>query len=160
MFDNVTRFHDKELIDKMLPVFREYYNEHCLDKTRPYDGIPEVMKKLKERGCRIAIVSNKIDPAVQELNERFFAQYADAAIGERPGVARKPAPDMVLAALEKLGSSAGEAVYVGDSEVDLKTAKNSGIPCIAVLWGFRSRDCLLENGATLLAEKPEDILSI
>ena len=150
----------EELIDKMLPVFREHYNEHCLDKTRPYDGIPEVMKKLKERGCKIAIVSNKIDSAVQELNERFFAQYADAAIGERPGVARKPAPDMVMAALEKLGSSADEAVYVGDSEVDLKTAKNSGIPCIAVLWGFRSRDCLLENGAKLLAEKPEDILSI
>ena len=147
----------EELIDQMLPIFKVHYREHCLDKTRPYEGITELMKRLKEYGYRMAIVSNKIDPAVKELNERFFSEYVDVAIGEREGIKRKPAPDTVEQALRELGSTKEEAVYIGDSEVDLQTAKNAGMPCIAVLWGFRDRAFLMENGAVYFAEKPEDI---
>ena len=149
-----------ELIDKMIPVFREYYDKHCLDKTRPYDGILELMKSLKAKGYKMAIVSNKIDSAVKELNDRFFSDYVSVAIGEKAKVRRKPAPDTVIAALKELRSERSEAVYIGDSEVDLKTAQNSGLPCIAVLWGFRDRDHLTENGAVLFAEKPADVLSV
>ncbi len=149
-----------ELIDKMIPVFREYYDKHCLDKTRPYDGILELMKSLKAKGYKMAIVSNKIDSAVKELNDRFFSDYVSVAIGEKAKVRRKPAPDTVLAALKELHSERSEAVYIGDSEVDLQTARNAGLPCIAVLWGFRDRDLLIENGATTFAKTPEDVLTV
>ena len=147
------------LIEEMIPVFKEYYDIHCLDKTGPYDGIIDLMKELWDSGYKMAIVSNKIDSAVKELNERFFSEYVSVAIGERPGVNRKPAPDTVFAALAELGSSTDEAVYIGDSEVDLMTAKNSNLPCIAVLWGFRDRDFLIKNGASAFAKTPKDIIS-
>ncbi len=147
------------LIEEMIPVFKEYYDIHCLDKTGPYEGIIDLMKELRNSGCKMAIVSNKIDSAVKELNERFFSEYVSVAIGERPGVNRKPAPDMVSAALSELGSSPDEAVYIGDSEVDLMTAKNSNLPCIAVLWGFRGKEFLIKNGASAFAKTPEDIIS-
>ncbi len=148
------------LFDEMIPEFRKYYDEHCLDKTRPYDGIISLMRSLSGKGFRMAIVSNKIDSAVKELNERFFSEYVSVAIGERPGVRRKPAADTVLAALRELGSSPEEAVYIGDSEVDLETARNSGLPCIAVLWGFRDKDMLIENGAATFAATPSEIIDI
>ena len=147
-----------ETIDKMLPVFKEHYDAHCLDRTKPYDGIPDLLAELDRRGYKLAIVSNKIDSAVKELNERFFSDYVSVAIGEKAGIKRKPAPDTVIAALDELASSKEEAVYVGDSEVDFQTAQNSGLPCISVLWGFRDKDFLIEQGATTFAEKPEDIL--
>ncbi len=147
------------LIEEMIPVFKEYYDIHCLDKTGPYEGIIELMKELRNSDFKMAIVSNKIDSAVKELNERFFSEYVSVAIGERPGVNRKPAPDTVFAALAELGSSTDEAVYIGDSEVDLMTAKNSNLPCIAVLWGFRDRDFLIKNGASAFAKTPKDIIS-
>ena len=150
----------EELIDQMLPVFKTHYGVHCLDRTKPYDGVTALMKYLKEHGYRMAIVSNKIDPAVKELNERFFSEYVDVAIGERDGIKRKPAPDTVEQALRELDSTKEESVYIGDSEVDLQTAKNAGIPCIAVLWGFRDRAFLEEKGATLFAERPEDIVEM
>ena len=103
-------------------------------------------------------VSNKIDFAVKELNEIYFEGIVQAAIGEREGVARKPAPDMVHTALAELGKPADTAVYIGDSDVDVMTAKNSGLPCISVLWGFRDKEFLIEHGATNFAEKPEDIV--
>ena len=144
----------------MLPIYKEHYDAHCLDKTRPYAGVVEVMKELKQKGYKLAIVSNKIDSAVKELNQRFFADAVGIAIGEKPGVNRKPAPDMVEAALKELGSTKEEAVYVGDSEVDFMTAKNSKLPCISVLWGFRDKEYLIEQGAYCFAENPEDIISI
>ena len=149
-----------DVIDGMLPVFREHYNRHCLDRTRPYSGIPELMEELKKQGYKMAIVSNKIDSAVKELNDRFFSDYVSIAVGEKPGIRRKPAADTVLAALAELNASGDEAVYIGDSEVDLQTAGNAGLPCIAVLWGFRDRKLLAENGATVFADTPNDILSI
>ena len=117
----------------------------------------EVIRKLKNKGYKIAIVSNKIDSAVQELHSKFFADSVDIAIGEKPGINRKPAPDMVEAALKELGSTKEESVYIGDSEVDFLTAKNSGVPCISVLWGFRDKDFLIEQGAYCFADTPDDL---
>jgi phosphoglycolate phosphatase len=148
---------EETTIDQMLPVFKEHYNSHCLDKTRPYDGIPELMKALRDRGFKLAIVSNKIDSAVKELNAKFFSAYVDVTIGEREGIRRKPAPDTVVQALKELKSSKHEAVYIGDSEVDLQTAANAGLPCISVLWGFREKDFLTEQGATVFANTPQEI---
>lgn len=150
----------EDIIDEMLPVFKEHYDAHCLDKTGPYDGILDVMRELKLRGYKTAIVSNKIDSAVKELHQRFFGDSVDIAIGEQPGINRKPAPDMVNLALKELGSSKEESVYIGDSEVDFMTAENSGLPCISVLWGFRDKDYLIEQGAYCFAEKPQDIIDI
>ena len=139
--------------------FRKYYMEHSLDTTRPYDGIPELIHELKKRGCRMAVVSNKMMAATQELVHHFFPEI-EVAIGEdeAAGIRKKPAPDTVFAAMKQLGE--GSAVYVGDSDVDLATARNSGLPCISVRWGFRDRDFLLAHGATTFVEQPLDILSI
>ena len=149
-----------ETINEMLPIFKEHYDVHCLDNTCPYDGILDAMKKLKEKGYKMAIVSNKIDSAVKELNEKFFKEYVDVAIGETSGTKRKPAPDMVEQALKELGSSKEESIYIGDSEVDLQTARNSNLPCISVLWGFRDKDYLIEQGATTFAETPEELVQL
>ncbi len=139
--------------------FREYYMEHSLDTTRPYDGILELIHELKQRGCRMAVVSNKMMAATQELVRHFFPEI-EVAIGEHEaaGIRKKPAPDTVFAAMQQLGE--GSAVYVGDSDVDLATARNSGLPCISVLWGFRDREFLLEHGATTFVEQPREILCI
>lgn len=149
-----------DIIDEMMVVFKEHYDAHCLDRTRPYDGIVDVMRQLKEKGYRLAIVSNKIDSAVKELNDRFFADYVDTALGEKTGINRKPAPDMVDAALKEMGSTKEESIYIGDSEVDLMTARNSKLPCISVLWGFRDKKYLIEQGADCFADRPEDIIRI
>ena len=156
----VTEETPEEVIEEMLPIFREHYNEHCHDRTKPYDGIIELMSMLKANGYKMAIVSNKIDSAVKELNDRFFSEYVDVAIGEKPGIKRKPAPDTVLAALDELGSKKEAAVYIGDSEVDLQTALNSELPCISVLWGFRDKDFLISKGASVFAETPEEVYDI
>lgn len=150
----------EDVIEEMLPIFREHYNEHCLDRTKPYDGITDLMSRLKANGYKMAIVSNKIDSAVKELNDRFFAEYVDVAIGEKPGISRKPAPDTVFAALDELGSKKENAVYIGDSEVDHQTALNSDLPCISVLWGFRDKDFLISKGASVFAETPEEVYGI
>lgn len=151
---------NQELIDLMFTDFQKYYDVHCLDETRPYDGILELMDTLKAKGYKMAIVSNKVDTAVKELNQHFFGDRVPVAIGERPGVKKKPAPDTVFAALEELGSTKEESVYIGDSDVDFNTALNSDMPCISVLWGFRDRDFLESIGASTFAQKPEDILGL
>lgn len=150
--------------------FRQHYMQHSLDTTRPYDGIPELIHELKARGCQMAVVSNKMMAATQELVHHFFPDIP-VAIGEHEaaGIRKKPAPDTVYEALRQLGiihhpssiiHHPSSIVYVGDSEVDIETARNSGLPCISVLWGFRDRDFLLAHGATTFAEHPLDILSI
>lgn len=137
--------------------FKAFYGEHCNDKTKPYDGIMELLEQLKQQGYAIAIVSNKLDSAVKELNKRYFDGIIDVAIGEKEGVLRKPAPDTVVTALKELGKSKETAIYVGDSDVDIQTALNAGIPCISVLWGFRDRKFLEEHNAQVFAKIPEDI---
>ena len=140
--------------------FREHYLEHSLDTTRPYEGIPELLAELRRRGKRMAVVSNKFCAATQELCRHFFPDTIEVAIGEHEaeGIRKKPAPDTVIEALRQLGVGKENAVYVGDSDVDLMTARNSGLPCISVLWGFRDKDFLIKNGATTFAVAPKDIL--
>ena len=147
--------------ETVLEAFRSHYLLHSLDSTRPYPGVPDLLARLKELGMGLAVVSNKFYTATQELCRHFFADTIEVAIGEHEaeGIRRKPAPDTVFEALRQLNVSAEEAVYVGDSDVDILTARNAGLPCISVLWGFRDRQFLLDHGATMLAERPEDIIA-
>jgi len=138
--------------------FRQYYMHHSMDTTRPYDGIPELLQQLKQRGCRLAVVSNKMMAATQELVAHFFPEI-EVAIGEHEaeGIRKKPAPDTVFEALRQLGVSKDGAVYVGDSDVDIQTARNSGLPCISVLWGFRDKAFLMAHGATTFVSDPRQL---
>lgn len=147
-----------EQIERVFVTFKEYYKDHCAVKTRPYDGIMELMKTLREKEVLTAVVSNKGDFAVQILCKDYFPGLFDFAVGEREGIRRKPAPDSVLAVLEQFHISKEDAVYIGDSEVDIQTAENAGMKEIAVTWGFRSEDFLKENGAGCLAHTPEELL--
>ncbi len=140
--------------------FLLYYKEHCAEKTRPYEGVVELLRELRQNGCLTAVVSNKADEAVQELCEQYFPGLFDAAEGDREGILRKPAPDLVNLILDKLSVSRQEAVYIGDSDVDLATADNSQMDCIAVTWGFRDKDFLWEHGAQVLADRPEQVLKL
>lgn len=133
---------DNPDLKQALSDFKGYYTGHCRIKTKPYDGVVDLMKTLSGHGYKLAIVSNKNDAAVKELNEIYFSAYTMAALGDREGRARKPAPDAVFAALRELGSRREQAVYIGDSEVDYETAVNSGMDCILVSWGFRDREVL------------------
>lgn len=146
--------------EEVFGAFRNYYSQHCNDKTAPYPHIVELLKALKEKGYKMAIVSNKYYDGVQELNRLYFADYISVAIGEKEGIRKKPAPDTVLAALEELGSSKENSVYVGDSEVDIATAANTGMDCIAVAWGFRTRKEQERAGGRIFADDPLDILNL
>ena len=141
-----------------LAVFRKHYLDHGLDTTRPYDGIPELLTALRQRGNRVAVVSNKFNDATRQLCAHFFPDTVEVAIGETAAIRKKPAPDTVMEAMRQLGVDANGTVYVGDSDVDVMTARNSGLPCISVLWGFRDRAFLEDCGATVFAAKPADIL--
>ena len=140
--------------------FRQYYMQHSLDTTQPYEGISETLAALKAKGCRLAVVSNKMMAATQELCQHFFPDTIEVAIGENEaaGIRKKPAPDTVYAALDVLGVGKGNAVYVGDSDVDIQTAANAGLPCISVLWGFRDKAFLTENGAKTFISTPSELL--
>lgn len=160
----------KKLISRSVPVgtlpeteervfarFREEYQFHCSDTTAPYDGIPELLKRLRQDGYLLAVVSNKADFAVQKLAEQYFPDCFDAVLGETEGLARKPAPDMAEEVLRRLGVKKSDAVYVGDSEVDIVTARNTGMDCISVTWGFRDRKVLEEYQAQYFAEDTEEL---
>lgn len=148
----------EEVIQKVYRDFMPYYKEHCADLTKPYDGIVETMRKLKGMGILLAVVSNKADPAVQILCGQYFDGIFDVSVGEKPGVAKKPAPDMVNEVLEKLGIDRRDAVYIGDSDVDVATAKNSGLDEIIVKWGFRDEEYLKEHGAKRFVDRPDEIV--
>lgn len=147
-------------LEEAFSAFKEHYGKHCRVKTCPYDGIMPMLEKMRSMGLKTAIVSNKADFAVKELSADFFEGYVSAAIGEREGVSRKPAPDSVFAALSEIGEAAENAVYVGDSEVDIMTASNAGMPCISVSWGFKGRKFLEENGAAAIIDSPEEIFDL
>lgn len=146
--------------DETFSVFRQHYMQHCLDTTCPYPGIMDALARLKEKGMMLAIVSNKMQAATEELRQHFFSQYIDVAIGESAAIRKKPAPDTVNEALRLLGISHDEAIYVGDSDVDIDTARAAMMPCASVLWGFRDRQFLLNHGATRLLSSPEELLSL
>lgn len=140
--------------------FINYYLRHNLDTTRPYDGIMELLAALKAEGKKMAIVSNKYYKATEHLCTTFFRDFINVAIGESENIRKKPAPDTVLEAMRRLGADKKNTVYIGDSEVDIATARNCGIDCISVLWGFRDKPFLIENGGKMFAEKPSDIISL
>ena len=150
----------EELEAHVLRDFRAHYLLNMENKTAPYPGILELLDALRTAGVRTAVVSNKFDGAVKGLCQNYFGDRVDTAIGESQGVARKPAPDTVFRALAELGASPEGAAYIGDSDVDMETAKNAGLPCISVSWGFRSRDFLLECGAALIADTVEELKAL
>lgn len=145
--------------EKCLAIFKENYAQNMYNKTAPYNGIIEMLSNLKSKGIKIAVVSNKFDLAVKELCKKYFEGFIDFAAGENEaqGIRKKPAPDTVISVLNKFNFAPEDAVYVGDSDVDIMTAKNSKMPCISVTWGFRDEKFLLENGATILINAPSEI---
>ena len=149
-----------EDVDKVHRDFTEHYKVHCNDKTRPYDGIIEMLNTLKQHGIKLAVLSNKADYAVKDLCKLHFDGLLDEAAGEITGIPRKPSPEGVNIILEKLGAQPNECAYIGDSDVDVETARNSGLDCIAVDWGFRGRDVLINAGATLIASSAEELTNM
>ena len=148
-----------EDFDKTFCLFKEYYGKNSRVKTKPYKGVCELISTLKDRGYKIGIVSNKLESAVCDLRDDFFAGV-DVALGDVEGRRRKPYPDSCNEALKLLGVDREHAIYVGDSDVDLLTAKNSGLRCISVTWGFRDRDFLIAHNAEVFADCPMEILDI
>lgn len=143
--------------EKTYADFRQHYLVHNLDNTKPYPGIIPLLKRLHSEGKNIAVVSNKFYAATQDLVKHFFGEYITVAIGERENIRKKPAPDTVFEALRQLSASPAGAVYIGDSDVDVMTARNCNIPCISVLWGFRTKEFLIKNGATTFVTAPDEI---
>lgn len=153
---------DHPYYEQILDSFKTHYALHCEDKTCPYEGIMELLSQLKEQNFRMAIVSNKFDGAVKKLNKKYFNRFISVAIGESATVQRKPAPDTMYQALAELNADASRAVYVGDSEVDRQTAANVPMTCISVTWGFRTREQLLESGASdaCMIKTPQELLPL
>ena len=148
----------EEEYKKALDIFKTHYKENSRKNTAPYDGICDLLRKLKEAGYNLAIVSNKVDFAVKDLRDEFFNGLIDVAIGDSDATRTKPEPDMVYKAIEELGVDKESCIYIGDTDVDIETARNSGMDCISVSWGFRLRSELEECGATMIADCAEDIL--
>ena len=151
---------DKELTGQVLAFYNEWYAAHCLIETAPYPGTIELMEKLRSHGCKLAIVSNKPHDAVVSLAESMFPGLLETAIGEQPGFRRKPEPDLVLHAMETMGAVRDESLYVGDSEPDILTARNVGIDCASVTWGFRSMQQLLDCGAKHIVSNMNELLAM
>lgn len=150
----------EEDIEQCLATFVEHYNKNMRNKTRPYNGIIELLLDLNRYDFKIAIVSNKFDIAVKELAKEYFGNLINVAIGESESVKKKPAPDSVFAAVDALGSDINKTIFVGDSDTDVRTAKNAGIPCIGVTWGFRTREVLRNEGADYLIDTPKELLTL
>lgn len=150
----------EEELAEALRRYQAYYAVHCRDHTAPYDGILPVLRALDAAGVQLGVVSNKPDKMVKILSEEHFGRLMRVAIGETPQRRRKPAPDTVYAALDKLGADKRTAVYVGDSQVDISTAKNAGLPLIAVSWGFRSYETLQTAGASCIIKNPAELTAL
>jgi phosphoglycolate phosphatase len=146
-----------ELYEQILAFYKPWYDAHCRIKTAPYSGILPLTEALRASGIRQAIISNKPDSAEQELAEVFFPNLMDVVIGESPAVRRKPAPDTVLSAARQMGLEVTDCVYIGDTEVDIETARNAGMDCISVTWGFRTEKQLTEAGATTIVRSPAEL---
>lgn len=143
--------------EDVLTTFRSHYMEHSLDTTKPYPGVMEMLRELKSRGKHIAVVSNKFHAATKELCRHFFGNLVEVAVGESSNVRKKPAPDTVEEVLKLLNVSRNSAVYIGDSDVDIDTARNSRMECISVLWGFRDKAFLVSHGATTFISSPSEL---
>lgn len=137
--------------------FKTYYAQHCADKTCPYSGITDMLDRIRQAGIKTAVLSNKADFAVQELCAHYFPGQIDYAAGEKEGIPKKPAPDSIYALLEYMNIEAEDAMYIGDSEVDILTARNAGLKCVIVDWGFRSRDELKKAGAARILSAVDEL---
>ncbi len=153
---------DPETQRGVLEVFKRHYAAHCEDKTKPYEGIVPLLEELKKRGIRMAVVSNKADFVLKKLAKSYFCDLLEEAVGENEaeGIRKKPAPDSLLAVMQNMGACTSSTVYIGDSEVDIQTAQNAGVECISVTWGFKDKEFLIENGATVLVDTPKELLSV
>lgn len=151
---------DDSVIDQCIKDFKEHYSKNMRNKTAPYEGIMELLKTLKDNDMKVGVVSNKFDRAVKELCKDYFGDFVDIAVGEREGIAKKPAPDSVFEALRILDAKKEYVLYIGDSDTDMETAKNAGVDSVGVTWGFRDKELLIETGAKYIVEKPLDILEI
>lgn len=145
-----------ETTEKCLSIFKQHYAENMYNHTKPYNGILEILTKLKSQGVKIGVVSNKFDFAVKELCKKYFDNLIDIAIGQADDVPKKPAPDGVFKAMKELGATNNDSIYIGDSEVDVATAKNSNLPCIGVTWGFRDKKDL--EGAEYIINSPSELI--
>lgn len=150
----------EDVVTQVFEKFKIHYNNNMQKKTRPYNGIMELLLDLQRYNYKIAIVSNKFDSAVKSLVQIYFGNLITVAIGETNEIKRKPAPDSIFTAVKELGADINRTILVGDSETDVRTAKNAGIPCIGVTWGFRNREVLRSEGADYLIDTPREILTI
>ena len=151
---------DNPKFQAVYDAFVAHYGAHSRDHTKPYDGILPMLDALAAKGVKLAIVSNKIDFAVKALSRDYFGNRMQAAIGDDPSRRRKPAPDSVLEAMRQMGVTREETVYIGDSDVDVETARNAGVACCAVSWGVRSVESLKEAGAERIAATPQALLAM
>ena len=146
----------------LLNAFKQYYAVHCADNTKAYDGVLAMLRTLREKGIKTAVLSNKADFAVKQLAKTYFDGLLCEAAGENEaaGIRKKPAPDALFSIMQNLGVSAEETLYVGDSEVDIQTANNAGVACVSVAWGFKDEDFLLRHGATKIARSAQELLAL
>lgn len=151
---------DKNSFEECLSEFKENYSKNMYNKTKPYDGVLDMLKALREEGYKIAVLSNKFDSAVKELSSKYFGELVDLAVGQKEGVKEKPSPLGIQEIAKELDTDVETCIMVGDSEVDIQTANNAGIDCISVTWGYKNIDFLYDNGATKLVYAPEDILEL
>ena len=151
---------DGQTLSRLLDVFLAHYREHCADRTRAYPGIARALEELHARGYLLAVVTNKKDPGAKALCASLLPPVFSVVLGETEGLRRKPEPDMIERIEQSLGVTREDCIYIGDSDVDVMTAKNAGLPMIAVLWGFRTKEQLLAAGAKVFAETPADLLDL
>ena len=151
---------DTGITEEVLRVFKENYGQNMYNCTKPYNSIEKLLLGLRQNGLKTAVVSNKFDLAVKELCKKYFGNLIDVAIGQRDDVPKKPAPDGVFAAIDELGVKLKNCIYVGDSDVDVLTARNSGLPCIGVTWGYREKELLESKGADYIVNDPLEILDL
>ena len=149
-----------ELLEDVFQSFKSYYLQHGLDSTAPYPGIISLLKALQQKSIKMAIISNKVDTAVQQLNKKFFSDYIGIAVGEKPQIRRKPEPDSVLLAMKALDANPATTLYVGDSEVDYETAHSAGIRCALVTWGFRDRSDLEDLHADYYVNSSHELMAV
>lgn len=146
--------------ERCLELYRPIYKQNMSKNTRPYEGITELLAALKQRNVKMGVVSNKPDAPCKALVKEMFGSYIDVALGDQPNVPRKPDRAAVDSALSMLGAKHSSAIYIGDSEVDIMTARNAGLPCVCVTWGFRDRDVFEEEGADFIIDHPRDLLDL
>ena len=150
-----------DLLTEALETFKQYYGAHCAEQTKPYEGILPLLRALKSRGVKTAVLSNKADFAVKKLAKEYFPELLLAAVGENEaaGIRKKPAPDALFAVMRELETEQKDTLYVGDSEVDIQTAQNAGVACLCVTWGFRDKEFLLAHGGKNFVDNPMEILN-